>query len=124
MNRFETALFMQAGACNPSGIIVALSAAKDELNLERRDNPDLSFRTDPAIRLIVHQLSYIMGMTGPDFPQAEHGTDGWEDAMMQCCLQASENVIRTTDNEDMLRRARARRLNQRSEENADQTETR
>jgi hypothetical protein len=64
--RWGNALSIQAGACNPSGIVHALLAAIQEM----RDGPDYtgtdSVRQDPALRLIVHQLAYLMGIEEVD----------------------------------------------------------
>ncbi len=55
--RNADAVAIQQGACNPSGIARALVKAIDEA---RAENVDV--RSDPACRLITHQLAYIMGV--------------------------------------------------------------
>lgn len=52
--RFDDALFIQAGACNPSGVARSLVQAIAEA---RADGVDA--RTDPAVRLICHQLAFL-----------------------------------------------------------------
>ncbi|RWP44322.1 MAG: hypothetical protein EOR04_05210 [Mesorhizobium sp.] len=54
-NRFTNALLIQQGACNPSGIALTLHEACKECLVEGVDQ-----RTDPAVRLITHQLAYLM----------------------------------------------------------------
>ncbi len=56
--RHQDALDIQAGACNPSGIAHSLIAACAEVRAEG-DGTD-AIRADPAIRLITHQLAYLM----------------------------------------------------------------
>lgn len=52
--RFQDALLIQQGACNPSGVTHALLNACKECIEE-----GTSQRTDPAVRLIVHQLAHL-----------------------------------------------------------------
>ncbi|RWH52259.1 MAG: hypothetical protein E5V72_01420 [Mesorhizobium sp.] len=54
-NRFTGALLIQQGAYNPSGIALTLHEACKECLAEGVDQ-----RTDPAVRLITHQLAYLM----------------------------------------------------------------
>lgn len=54
--RFENALFIQRGACNPSGVALALAEACKECLDE-----GVSQRHDPAVRLIGHQLAFLLG---------------------------------------------------------------
>ncbi|TGR73037.1 hypothetical protein EN836_34600 [Mesorhizobium sp. M1C.F.Ca.ET.193.01.1.1] len=60
-NRFENALLIQQGACNPSGIALTLHEACKECLAEGVDQ-----RTDPAIRLITHQLAFLMDVASID----------------------------------------------------------
>jgi hypothetical protein len=53
-NRFAEALMIQEGACNPSGIARALVLACKQCLKDGDDQ-----RTDPAVRLIVHQLAHL-----------------------------------------------------------------
>ena len=57
-SRFSDALFIQEGACNPSGITHALLSAIQELHAENADTPTIC--EDPAVRLIAHQLAWIL----------------------------------------------------------------
>ncbi|RWN60189.1 hypothetical protein [Mesorhizobium sp.] len=54
-NRFVNALLIQQGACNPSGIALTLHEACKECIAQGVDQ-----RTDPAVRLITHQLAFLM----------------------------------------------------------------
>lgn len=56
--RHEEALFIQMGACNPAGMARSLVKACDECLRE-----GTSQQNDPAVRLIVHQIAYICGIT-------------------------------------------------------------
>lgn len=60
--RNRDAIAIQAGACNPSGVARSLVQAIDEFT----DSPDYtgtdSVRADPAIRLICHQLAFLLGV--------------------------------------------------------------
>jgi hypothetical protein len=59
--RFKNALDIQS-AVNPAGISLALHEAFCEV---RADGGDTSAqKNDPACRLILHQLSYLLGMPG------------------------------------------------------------
>ena len=53
--RFRNAYMIQQGACNPAGIARSLVEACDECLAE-----GVSQRADPAVRLITHQLAYLM----------------------------------------------------------------
>jgi hypothetical protein len=53
--RHENALEAQSGACNPSALAIAITEACREVRAEGG-----SVVTDPAIRLIAHQLAYIL----------------------------------------------------------------
>ena len=55
LQRFSDAYMIQQGACNPAGVARSLVAACDECIAE-----GVSQRDDPAVRMIVHQLAYLM----------------------------------------------------------------
>jgi hypothetical protein len=58
MNRFSNALAIQGGACNPIAISRALVEA---INQARAEDPDHdAIMADPAVRLICHQLGFLM----------------------------------------------------------------
>ena len=57
-NRFANALAIQEGACNPSGITHALLSAIQDLHAIGADTPTIC--NDPAVRLICHQLAWIL----------------------------------------------------------------
>jgi hypothetical protein len=56
-NRFDNAIAITEGACNPSGIALSLAAACKECL-----DQGVSQRTDPAVRLIAYQLAYILNV--------------------------------------------------------------
>lgn len=59
-NRFNDAILVQAGACNPHGITRSLLRALDACRDEGLDTNAVC--ADPAIRLIAHQLAFILGV--------------------------------------------------------------
>ena len=60
MKRHQDALFIQQGACNPSAIAHSIISACREVREEMdKDRKSFTPTTDPAIRLMVHQLAYI-----------------------------------------------------------------
>lgn len=71
--RFADALLIQNGASNPSGIARSLVAACQEC-LASGDRQT----SDPAIRLIVHQLAYLCGVD-----EINHG-DTYRKLMNEC----------------------------------------
>ncbi len=60
--RFSDALAIQAGACNPSGIAHSIVAACQEARAEPNHQGTAALTSDPAIRLMVHQLAFLMGI--------------------------------------------------------------
>jgi hypothetical protein len=50
------------GACNPSGIAHSIVEACAELRKEPDYTGTDQMRADPAIRLMVHQLAFLMGV--------------------------------------------------------------
>ncbi len=78
-NRYYNALAIQEGACNPSGILNSMLDACREI----RDNPDHSgtdeLRADPALRLMAHQLSYLLRVA-----EIDNDLDMYRDLTEQC----------------------------------------
>lgn len=81
--RFDDALFIQAGAVNPSGIARSLVRACSECIAE-----GASQREDPAVRLIVHQLAYLCGSDSLD-----RGLSNYHDAMEACRTKAKPQTL-------------------------------
>lgn len=73
--RHRDALEIQEGAVNPCGIANALVAACKECLAEKTPQ-----RTDPAVRLIVHQLAYLCRVDEFDL-----GTSGEYNAAVTAC---------------------------------------
>jgi hypothetical protein len=59
--RHSDALAIQAGACNPSGIAHSIVAACAEIRAEPNTGT-AQITSDPAVRLMVHQLAFICGV--------------------------------------------------------------
>ena len=66
--RNKNAVAAQLGACNPIPMIRALQDGVEELKAEDPNEYFSKVRTDPALRLIVHQLAFIMNTNDmPDY---------------------------------------------------------
>jgi hypothetical protein len=61
MKRYADALMIDNGACNPSGIAHAIVEACRELMNEPGYAGTDQMRADPAIKLMVNQLAFLMG---------------------------------------------------------------
>jgi hypothetical protein len=81
--RHADALAISDGASNPSGIARAIVAAIDEVRAEPDHRGTEQVCRDPAVRLMVHQLSAVcgqeFGMSLEDFGQCrkacqQHGS--------------------------------------------------
>ena len=79
--RYQNAIDISAGAVNPAGISLAIHEACKECIRESTD-----MRSDQAVKLMVHQLSYIMGMEsfGNDL-------DLYSQALNECNRMAARN---------------------------------
>lgn len=66
-NRFDNALLIQQGACNPAGIARSLVEACDECLKE-----GVSQREDAAVRMITHQLAFLMNVSEMDNTLSEY----------------------------------------------------
>ena len=79
-NRFQNALMIQEGACNPSGIANALKEACRECIAE-----GVSQREDPAVRLIVHQLAFLCNVY-----EIDHTLNEYAKLRTRCEARVSE----------------------------------
>ena len=89
-HRHSAALAIQEGACNPSGIAHAIINACREIREEPTFAGTTSIKNDPAVRLMVHQLAYICGVTTGAEPMARGDT--WEQCMEYCRKQEKETT--------------------------------
>ena len=96
-NRFETAVLIQQGACNPSGIVRALMEAIDDTNTGGTD----SVCKDPAVRLIAHQLAFLLNVSALD-----NELDAFGKAM-QACEDRRTFIFRGGQSIDDIRRRNA-----------------
>lgn len=64
INRFDDALYIVQGACNPSGIALALHKACVEAMREGLGTKQVC--EDAAVRLIAHQLAYLLKISEVD----------------------------------------------------------
>jgi hypothetical protein len=71
--RHSDAIAIQAGACNPSGIAISLLAAIREVMASDGFTGTMQVRTDPAVRLICHQLAYLLNVAALDNDLTEYG---------------------------------------------------
>lgn len=63
-NRFWDAHMIQQGACNPSGVARSLVKAIDEARGECADTDSVC--ADPAVRMICHQLAFLLRVSQID----------------------------------------------------------
>jgi len=61
-NRFDNAVGIQEGACNPSGILHSMLEACEEIRAEPSHAGTDQLRADPALRLMAHQLNYLLNV--------------------------------------------------------------
>jgi hypothetical protein len=64
-------------ACNPSGIALAIVMACDEIRAEPNHTGTAQICADPAIRLMVNQLAYLVG-------NSEMSYDDYVDCRARC----------------------------------------
>jgi hypothetical protein len=57
--RHRDALAIQEGACNPSGIAHSIVTACQEIRAEPNHTGTAQITSDPAVRLMIHQLAFI-----------------------------------------------------------------
>lgn len=77
-NRFDDALQIQQGACNPVAITNRLQHHVQALF--RSGSGTDTIRNDPALRLIVHQLAFLFGTDRFD----GIGSTEYDDAIKAC----------------------------------------
>jgi hypothetical protein len=81
MKRYNDALFIADGACNPSGIAISIVDACREI----RSKPNagtVALTGDPAIRLMVHQLAFICGIVSG--AEEFYNTPDYHECTVQC----------------------------------------
>jgi hypothetical protein len=74
--RHSDALAINEGACNPSGIAHSIVEACKEIRAEPRSDTD-KMQKDPALRLMVNQLSFIVG-------NGEMPMTAWDECVAAC----------------------------------------
>lgn len=89
--RHNDALAIQHGACNPSGIALSIVEACREIRAQSYYNGTKDITSDPAVRLMVHQLAYICGII--------NGVEDFADSMrinfgdcMEICREGAKVV--------------------------------
>lgn len=78
--RYQDALLISDGACNPSGICHAIIEACEEIRAEGQGTPQIC--ADPAIKLMVDQLGYLMGRASADY-------EFWATWRHECAIRAA-----------------------------------
>jgi hypothetical protein len=71
VNRWGDAVFIQQGACNPSGVARALVRAINACLDVEMDTAAIC--ADPAVRLIGHQLAFLLKVDEIDQGRAVYG---------------------------------------------------
>jgi hypothetical protein len=89
-NRFQNAIAIQGGACNPRAIVNTLIAAISEMDKETRGSGRFVADTDTitgdaAFRLMVHQLAYITRAY-----RFDHLVSDYDAALSECQKKAGE----------------------------------
>jgi len=69
-NRHSDALFITQGACNPIAIVKRIHAALEEVMASPDYKGTMSQKEDPAVRLMVHQLAFLVGVGEGAMPEA------------------------------------------------------
>lgn len=87
--RFSDALGIQQGACNPSGIVHSLANACRECIAA-----GIPQQSDPAVRLMVHQLAYITGVTDGCEPMPRG--QSWDACMAACRAKVADQLVPPT----------------------------
>jgi hypothetical protein len=81
--RHLNAIGIQLGACNPSGIALSIVDACREIRAEPQHTGTAQITSDPAVRLMVHQLAFICkaddAYVGPQY-----------NALVDACQEASK----------------------------------
>ena len=91
--RQQDAQFIQAGACNPTGVAHSfIRHAKDMMDNGADTN---AIRQDPALRLIVHQLAFLMNTPAIDNDISEYSklVDAIANDMFKAINQTLDNPI-------------------------------
>jgi hypothetical protein len=83
VKRYRDALAIQEGACNPSGIAHSIIDACREI-YDAKGGTD-TIRSDPAVRLMVHQLAFLCGVAEIDDSLMLYG-----ELVKACKVAASE----------------------------------
>lgn len=85
--RHDDALAVQAGACNPIAIALAIASACREIAAEPGHIGTDQIKRDPAVQLMVHQLAFLCAVTDamPDF-----------EALMKQCQTAADRAAPTS----------------------------
>jgi hypothetical protein len=84
MKRHFDAIAISDGACNPRAIINSMARALADEELVAADTPTVC--ADPALKLMVHQLAFLMGI-----PTGEEMQD-WADWRDACEFEAGTRV--------------------------------
>ena len=79
MKRHRDALAIQGGACNPIAITNSLLAAIREVMASEGYTGTMQVRSDPAVRLIAHQLAFLL-----DVREFDDGLLAYSKAVTAC----------------------------------------
>ena len=89
--RHDDALAIQKGACNPSGIAHSIINACWEIRAEPNHTGTDQIKNDPAVKLMVHQLAFICGVTSGFESMAKE--PDWLECDKQCREALDEAMI-------------------------------
>jgi hypothetical protein len=87
--RHDDALYIDSGAVNPVAVTNTLSKHMAELWVETHDMTKV--KNDPAIKLMVHQLAFICGMS-VNWDVLEYSA-----VVRACCQEAEQSTLDKLD---------------------------
>lgn len=88
-NRYDNALFIQGGACNPTAVAGSLHNACLEAMREGKDTKGVC--EDAAVRLIAHQLAFLLNVSEINDSLTEY-SKLTEECKLLCQKQVDQDI--------------------------------
>lgn len=85
MSRFSDAIYISDGACNP--VAVAHTINHHMSIMHQNGSSSTEIREDPALRLMVHQLAFLMNVQ-----QLDSEVCAWSHLRHKCEVQSSNEM--------------------------------
>lgn len=89
--RYSDAIAISDGASNPSGIAHAIIDACAEIRSEGKGND--AMRYDPALRLMTHQLGFLLGFNEFEMRASDSSWDDWRAECRRAIASAKEPAV-------------------------------